>query len=405
MLARAPHTSFIGWAFLGSLVACHTAPDAAYTTHSIETGAMTDAISATGEVTARNRVNIGSQVSGTISRVRVDFNDAVHAGDVLADIAPQVFVAQAARASASLAVAQAEVERAQVELADAKRTQGRHSRLGQGQMLSAAEVDKSDVAVDFARANLKRAEAAVLQAQADRDQAQANLRLTEIRSPIDGVVLDRQVEVGQTVAAQFQVATLFVVVGDMRAVHVVVNIDEADVGQIRAGMPVTFHVDAYPQTDFSGRLHSLRQAPTGLSQAAPSTSGVVTYAAIIEADNPNGLLMQGMTAQALIEKAHRDAALRLPLAALRYVPETAAGETKEAAPRVKGGKAGGTGRVYLLQAGAPAARIVQLGITDGRFFEVTSGLDADDVVIVGQAHKAASKDASKSTKRLGRARH
>jgi HlyD family secretion protein len=382
-----------------SLTACKNAQEPSYTTHVIEQGPMTEVISASGEVTARNRVNIGSQLSGTIARVRVDFNDAVHAGDILADIAPQVFVAQAARAAASLAVAQAEVERTQVELADAVRTQKRHNKLGQGQMLSAAEVDKSDVAVDAARANVKRAQAAVLQAQADRDQAQANVALTQIRSPIDGVVLDRQIEVGQTVAAQFQVATLFVVVGDMRAVHVVVNIDEADVGQIQSGMPVRFHVDAYPQTDFSGRLYSLRQAPTGMSQATPNTSGVVTYAAIIEADNPNGLLMQGMTAQASIQKAHRDMALRLPLAALRFVPSDAAQTDGDKAPRAK---AGGEGTVWLLESGVAQMRQVQLGISDGRFIEATSGVAAGDTIIVGQAQSKAETTGAKGVTRARR---
>jgi HlyD family secretion protein len=396
--------------FVG-LAACQQEPKNDYTLHTLDTGAITQTVSATGHVTARTRVEVGSQVSGSIRRVHVDFNSPVKQGDVLAELEPRLFAAQLARSEAALAVAEAEVERATVNLADAQRNAARHQQLLGADMVARAEAERAGVQRDVALAALKSARASVLQAQADRAQYTTNLALATIRSPIDGVVIDRQVEPGQTVAAQFQVATLFVVVGELVHMHVIAHIDEADVAQVHPGMPVQFHVDAYPQHTFEGTVRTLRQAPDAAPGSAAGASAVgagtvVTYSAVIEADNPDGRLRQGMTAQAVLVVAQRDQAVRLPPAALRFVPAPAAGvhsgteddpdtstaQAPSASMRAQPGDAAGAastdvgtpGTVYVWADGRLQPRTVRLGISDGRYTEVCAGLAAGEAVVVGQ---------------------
>ncbi|HET6346179.1 MAG TPA: efflux RND transporter periplasmic adaptor subunit, partial [Myxococcota bacterium] len=246
------------WASL----ACKSNDAPKYLTEPVTRGDVRESILATGEVSALTKVNVGSQVSGTVAKLLVDYNSAVKAGQVLAEIDPRLFLATLQRAEASVAVAESNVEKARVGLLDAERTLRRLSELVGRKLVSQADVDTAEVNRAAAVANLKGAEASLLQARADRDSAATNLAFTKIRSPIDGIVIDRQVDVGQTVAAQFQVATLFIIAKDLRQIQILANIDEADIGKVHAKMPATFTVDAYPDDVFNGVIREVRLAPT-----------------------------------------------------------------------------------------------------------------------------------------------
>jgi HlyD family secretion protein len=393
------------WASLGCTR--HDAPK--YLTELVTRGDVRESILATGEVSALTKVNVGSQVSGTVSKLLVDYNSAVKAGQVLAEIDPRLFWATLQRAEASVAVAESNVEKARVGLLDAERTLRRLSELVGRKLVSQADVDTAEVNRAAAVANLKGAEAGLLQARADRDSAATNLAFTKIRSPIDGIVIDRQVDVGQTVAAQFQVATLFVIANDLRQIQILANIDEADIGKVHAKMPATFTVDAYPDDLFSGVIRDVRLAPTAAATSAASApasapagggSNVVTYAAVLEAQNPDYKLRQGMTAQVSVQINDRRNVLRLPAAALRYKPKAGAdagggGGKAAAPPRVADAGApdtaadtapapGRPGRVFRLVDGAPRMVDVRLGVSDGHLFEVLEGVAEGDALVVGE---------------------
>jgi HlyD family secretion protein len=393
-----------------ALAGCNRTPPVTYRTEPVTRGPLAEVVSATGEVSALVTVSVGSQVSGTVSKLYVDFNAPVKAGQVLADLDPRLFEAALARAEAGLAAAQAEVERAKVTLGDARRQEERILALAERQLASRAEVETAEATRSGAAAALRAAEARVYQARAERDTARTNLALARIRSPIDGVVISRAVDVGQTVAAAFQAPTLFTIANDLTRMQVLAHVDEADVGKVKAGMTARFTVDAYPGDTFEGTIREVRQAPTTIQN-------VVTYAAVIDAPNPERKLRQGMTAQVTVVTAQREDVLRVPNAALRYRP---AGERDSG----RGGRAGGDGggrpaggeaprgggsasagggvvpqaradgpaerpgrgaRVFRLENGAPVAQPVQTGITDGRLTEVVSGLSEGDAVVIGDS--------------------
>lgn len=379
------------------LGACHRDDAVSYLTEEVKRLTLRENISATGEVSARVKVNVGSQVSGTVARVHVDFNSHVKKGDLLAELDPRLFEAQLARSDASVAVADAEVEKSRITLKDAERTLRRNDDLLNSKMIAQADYDTAQMQRDAARAALRASEALLQQAEADRKQAVTNLAFTKIRSPIDGVVIDRQVDAGQTVAAQFQVATLFVIANDMRHVRILADIDEADVGRVHDAMPVQFTVDAYPHTVFKGVIRALRQAPTtaqstgtGTSTSA-STSNVVTYAADIDADNPNGQLRQGMTAQVTVLVAEHTDVLTMPNSALRYRPKAGDKGTQVKKPPHDPKAQAATpldnlrrGRVYVLVEGQAHPQEVRLGSSDGHRTEVQEGLQEGDRIITGE---------------------
>jgi HlyD family secretion protein len=352
---------------LAALFACAHASAPAYRSEAVTRGSVSQTVSATGDVSALVTVSVGSQVSGIVDKVFVDFNSPVHKGEVLATLDKRLFTAALEKADAGLAAANANVEKAQAMLADSQRTASRDVELANQRLISQAELDTAVSTRDANAAALSSAKAAALQAKADRDQARVNLEFTSITSPIDGVVVSRNVDVGQTVAAAFQAPTLFVIANDLTKMQILANIDEADVGKVKEGQAARFTVDAYPGETFDGTIRQVREAAT-------TSNNVVTYAAVIDAANPDGKLRQGMTATVTIVNASRDGVLRIPNAALRFKPDAS-----PAQPRDPGKSA----TVFKLVNGKPVPVSVQLGIADAQRTEVTDGLAEGDQVVVG----------------------
>jgi len=378
--------------------ACAEKSEVVFKTEAISKGALSETVSATGEVSAVVTVTVGSQISGTISRLYVDFNSPVKQGQLLAEIDPRLFEVAEARAAAGLLAAEADVEKAQVALLDGQRTETRVRELFQRGLVSSAESDTATANRAGAAAALRAAQARVAQAKADRDAATTNLSLCRIRSPIDGIVISRNVDVGQTVAASLQSPILFVIANDLSRMQVLANVDEADVGKVKEGMLAQFTVDAFPGEVFKGKIREVRQAPA-------SIQNVVTYAAVVDAPNPEHKLRQGMTASISVVTNQRVEALRIPNAALRYRPADAAAGDKPvasaaAAPRADPSKqrpapkpeAGEPVRpgirkvvAYRLEGVKPVRVAVLVGISDGQRTEVVSGLSEGDQVVLADA--------------------
>jgi HlyD family secretion protein len=409
----------IGFALVviaSSIAGCRRGTADSYRTDPVSRGPVIEMVSATGEVSAIITVNIGSQVSGTISKLYVDFNSAVKKGQRLAQIDPRLFQAAFERAQGGLASAQADVEKAVAALHDAERLEKRNKELFDQKLVSQQDVDSAVAIREQASATLAGNRAKVLQARADRDQAAANLAYTSITSPIDGIVVSRAVDVGQTVAASFQTPTLFTIANDLTKMQILANIDEADVGKVHEGEETIFTVDAYPGEEFHGSIREVRQAPTTINN-------VVTYAAVIDAPNPLRKLRQGMTAAVKVLTSRQDDVLRVANAALRWKPENAEpvdggrGTTPQGdrtMARTAGERRGGTGRgdqqseggqprasrgrparVYKLVEGKPVAVTLRVGISDGQRTAVLDGglLEGDPVVISdgGAATSGASR--------------
>ena len=282
------------------------------------------AISATGSLEAVTTVNVGSQTSGSVQTLYADFNDIVRKGQTLARLDPSLFQTQVEQAEANLVRAEADVERLEVARDAAKLALDRTARLAGKQLVSDADLETAQAALASAEAQVRSSEASVAQSKASLNQAKVNLEHTVITSPIDGIVVSRAVDTGQTVAASMQAPTLFVLAADLTQMHVNASIDESDVGQIEAGQPVAFRVDAYPSETFAGRVAQVRL------QAVVSQN-VVTYAAVIDVENPELKLKPGMTATVTIEVARRADALIVPAAALRFKPTAAVLATLSAA--------------------------------------------------------------------------
>jgi HlyD family secretion protein len=261
-------------------------------------------------------------------------------------------------------------------------------------------VCSSDLALatrDGNAAALSAAKAGGLQAKADRDQARVNLEFTSIKSPIDGVVVSRSIDVGQTVAAAFQAPTLFVIANDLTKMQILANIDEADVGKVQEGLQARFTVDAYPGETFSGSIRQVREAAT-------TSNNVVTYAAVIDAANPDRKLRQGMTASVTIVNASRDGVLRIPNAALRFKPDAPPAQAQQkSAPQARAPSplpraAGKSATVFKLENGNPVAVSVRLGIADGQRTEVIDGLAEGDQIIVGGGSSSSSAPVQQQSK-------
>lgn len=282
-------------------------------TAAVSQGSIVDSVGATGTLEAVTTVNVGSQVSGIIDELNVDFNSIVREGEVIMRLDPSVFETQVEQGRANLIRAQADTERFRVSLDDAATQLKRAEDLANKQLISIIELEAAQVTVRSTEAQLKSSEAAIIQAEASLNQNELNLEHTVIRAPIDGIVISRLVDVGQTVAASLQAPELFVIAADLSKMRVIANIDESDVGRIRPQQRVTFSVDAFPGEDFEGAVSQIRLEPV-------ITQNVVTYATVIDAPNPDLRLKPGMTATVDLETARRDNVLRIPNAALRFRP-------------------------------------------------------------------------------------
>jgi HlyD family secretion protein len=346
------------WALTG-----RSGAEARYRTAVVDRGAIVQQVSANGTLNPVVLVNVGTQVSGTISRLYVDFNDEVRAGQVLARLDPALLEAQLAQSRAALAKAEADLK-----LAEANATRSRF--LFEKQMVSEAAIDQAEQALAAAQA-----QAALAGAQVRRDRT--NLEYSIIRSPVSGVVVARDVDVGQTVAASFQTPTLFKIAQDLGEMQIDTDVAEADIGGLKVGQAVLFGVDAYPGRDFQGEVRQIRLNPK-------IEQNVVTYNVVVAVDNRERLLMPGMTANVRVVVAERPDALRVPNAALRFRPaEVADGD----AGRRRAARTGKT--VYRLENGRPVAMPIEAGITDNRYTEVVGGgIAAGDTLILEdrQAH-------------------
>ena len=385
--------------------ACGRKPAAAFRTEPVTRGSVSETVSATGDVSALVTVSVGSQVSGIVDKLYVDFNSPVKKGQLLATLDPRLFQAALQKADATLASAKAGVEKAQAALADSDRLVGRDRELLQGGLIARADLDTAVATRDGNAASLTAAKAAVLQASADRSQAAINLAFTQITSPIDGVVVSRSVDAGQTVAAAFQAPTLFVIANDLTKMQILANVDQADVGKVHEGDDAKFTVDAYPGEVFDGRIRQLRQAST-------TTNNVVTYAAVVAADNPQGKLRQGMTAAVTIVSESRENVLRVPNAALRMhidakpspspIPLVASAQAATPGQPPADAK---SGIVYKLVNGAPQAVRVRIGLADGQRTEVEGDLAEGDPVVVsggGSSNANSNPSAARAPQRVPR---
>ena len=292
-------------------------------------GAVADIVAATGTLQAVTTVQVGTQVSGTVSWLGADFNSIVHKGQVIAKLDPSLFATQVEQARANQTKAAADLDNAQVKVADAQQKYQRASDLAEKQLIARSDLDAAKVALDLAEATVRSIRAQVAQAQAAVNQAQLNLDHTIITSPIDGIVIGRSVDAGQTVAASLSSPTVFSIAADLAEMQVSASIDESDIGRIRPSQRVTFQVDAYPNERFTGKVSQVRLQPTVVQN-------VTTYSVIIDVPNPALKLKPGMTANVDIEIAAREDVVRVPNAALRFRPTaamfTALGQTAPANP-------------------------------------------------------------------------
>jgi len=361
---------------------------------------LTQNVSANGTLSPVTLVNVGTQVSGTVKKLHVDFNDIVKAGQILAELDDSLLVAAAGQSEASIASALASLDLARAN-------EERIKSLFAQEYVSRQELDQ-------AIQTRKAADAALRLARAQNDRDRANLGYSVIRSPVSGVVVDRQIDLGQTVAASFQTPVLFKIAQDLAQMQIYTSFAEADIGNIRVDQPVRFTVDAFPNRSFKGSVKQLRLNPT-------TTQNVVTYNVVVEVENPDQVLLPGMTAYVSIVVAQKKDVLTVPNAALRFRPAgdaakadasrevaKANGERPPAAGTGTAGAGSGRGKrrdsasgtVYVLADNQLKAVAVTIGITDNRNTEITGGeLKAGDMVILGE-NLPAAEPASGSGVRL-----
>jgi HlyD family secretion protein len=370
--------------------------DEQYKSEKIDRGNITMTVTATGTISAVTTVQVGSQVSGVISRLYANFNSHVTKGQLLAELDPTPIQAQVDQR-------RADVTKAQVEAGNARITYERQRRLTAAGLTAEAELDA-------AKAQWQSSQAQVQQANAALSQAETNLKYTKILSPIDGVVIDRQYDIGQTVAASFQAPTLFSIAQDLEKLQVQADVDQSDIGRIQVGQLARFNVDAFPDREFRGRISEIR-LNAGVNQ------NVVSYPVIIEVANPGELLKPKMTANVTIEVAQVRDVLRVPNAALRFRPAdakddksaatttTGGGDNTDRRAIAMGGRSGGAAgasgafargegarpkkaqTIYLMGADKKLKPVqIRTGISDGRYTEIVEGeVKPGDLVVVGLA--------------------
>jgi HlyD family secretion protein len=389
----------------------NNAKESPYVTTPVQRTNITQVVSSTGTLQAVVTVQVGSQVSGTIDKLFANFNSKVKAGQVVAQLNQDKFKAAVDQARANLLAAQSNLAKAKVTVADAQRTLERNKELKKRDLVAQSELDAAQTAYDAAVAQLEVNKAQTAQAQAGLNQVNVDLDNTIIRSPVDGLVISRNVDVGQTVAASLQAPTLFTIANDLAKMEVHTSVDEADVGNVWDGQEVTFTVDAFPARRFRGTVYQVRNHPVNVQ-------GVVTYNAVARIDNKELLLKPGMTANVQFLVSRKDEVLSIPNMAIRFKPPDQKDEAQEllrqeqarAAPRVgarrtsrSGGGGGGGGgvrrerrvKIYVLRDGKAQPIEVQLGITDGSKTEVMDGeLNENDAVIISMASGATAQSQS-----------
>ena len=314
------------------------------------------AVTATGTVNPVTTVLVGTQVSGTIKNIYVDFNSPVKKGQLIAGIDPALFEAQVNQARANLFSAKANLEKAEATLIDAKRTMDRNKELFSKNLIARSDFDTAETNNETAKASVNAAKSQIAQTEAALKLVETNLQYTKIVSPVDGIVVSRNVDVGQTVAASFQTPTLFSIAQDLTKMQIDTNVAEADIGQVKVGQDVEFTVDAYSDITFKGKVWQVRNAPI-------TVQNVVTYDVVIQVANPELQLKPGMTANVSVIISIKKDVLKIPNAALRFKPA----EKSKAATQQKG--AG----VWILEQEKPKRVTISTGISDGNYSELVSG--------------------------------
>jgi len=396
-----------GGAFFGvRYYRAHQETGPRFETVTVDRGRITARVTATGTVSALVTVLVGSQVSGRIAHLGVDFNSEVKKGQIIAKIDPELFRAAREQARANYIAAKGNLAKAKAQADDAVRQAERSKELAARELIALADRDTAVSTAAAALAQVQASEGSVKQAEASLHSAEVNLTYTTIVSPIDGVVISRSVDVGQTVAASLQAPTLFTIAEDLKKMQVDTNVAEADVGKLQPGMPATFTVDAYPSERFRGKVRQIRNAPQ-------TVQNVVTYDAVIDVDNAELKLKPGMTANVTFIVADHADSVRLANAALRFrpsadlLPKTAASGSARAGGAAAPGdgserRGAGSGRgrfgagsgnhertldartVWLLRGNVPEQRSIRVGVTDGSFTELVEGdVKPGDALITG----------------------
>jgi HlyD family secretion protein len=380
-----------------------------YITAAVQGGDVTQVVTATGTLQAVITVQVGSQVSGTISKLNADFNSKVKQGQIVALLDQDKFKAAVDQAKANVLSSQANEAKSKVAVEDAKRTLDRNRELRKRELVAQSDLDTAETAYNSAVAQEQVSRAQVELAKAALQQAQVDLDHTVIRSPVDGIVVSRNVDVGQTVAASLQAPVLFLIANDLSKMQVDTNVSEGDVGNVWVDQDSEFTVDAYPTRRFQGKVLQVRNAPI-------MVQNVVTYDAVVGVDNKDLLLKPGMTANVQFMVSRKEAVLKVPNAALRFrppeskpQPQAAAAAEQENAPRAGGNRGGGNrqaagggqgqrggrareGTLYVLRDGKAVPEKIRLGITDGTSTEVAAGaVKEGEQVIVAMSSAAQAR--------------
>jgi HlyD family secretion protein len=372
-------------------------------TTTVSVGDVVQSVTATGTLEAVSTVDVGSQVSGTIASLSADFNTIVTRGQLLAQLDPSLLHAQSEQARASLQSAEATVERLRVTLEDAQAKAARSEELNARQLITISDLDSARVSVRVAAAPLRAGEAQLVQASASLHQCEVNEQHARIYSPIAGTVISRSVDVGQTVAASMQAPTLFTIAANLSRLRLKASVSESDIGLVREGQAVTFHVDAYTVETFTGSVTQVRLQPT-------TTQSVVTYTTIIDVPNAGLRLRPGMTATTTIEIARANGVVRVPNTALRFRPTaamfTTLGQPQPAGPAMRsGGQPGSSPAAAARPGGAWAWANERLepvrlttGISDGMYTQIVSGAPpASAQLVTSLTLPAAAKTSASST--------
>jgi HlyD family secretion protein len=389
-------------------------PEVTYKTAKIERGMIVSTVAATGNLSAVTTVQVGTQVSGTIQKIYVDFNSRVKKGQAIAEIDPSLFNASVEQSQGNYLSADANLQKAKVTLADAERTYVRSKKMLADGIISQSDFDVAETAVQSAKAAVAASEGTLSQTRGSLMQSKTNLRYSIIRSPVDGVVISRAIDVGQTVAASFSTPTLFTIAQDLTKMQIEVSVDEADISRIQLQQKASFTVDSYPEQTFRGKVIQIRSAPV-------ITQNVVTYVVVVSVDNSDLKLKPGMTANVSVEVARKEDVLKLPPAALRFKPKSKDDDSKtkgsaersssagqkpaNSAAAPHGKSMGGPGKtkernqqVYVLTAGKPLATVVKTGIANNGSIELTEGaLKEGDEVIIEQTGGDTKKKAASSS--------
>lgn len=363
------------------IVFANAGKKAKYETSKIEKRTVIETVEASGTINPVKTVSIGSQVSGMINAIYVDFNSQVKKGQLLAQIDPSLFQAQVDKSQGDLNAARANYQKTKSLLNFDEKNYHRYKELYKKRYVSKSDLDLAEATYKSDLAQLNAMSALISQSSASLRNNLTNLRYTKIVSPVDGVVVSRAVDVGQTVAASFQTPTLFTVAQDLTKMQIEVSVSEADIGKVKTGQSVEYTLDGYPNETFKGKVLQVRISPT-------TVSNVVTYTVIVSVDNDNGILKPGMSANVEIITSTKENLLCVENSALRFTPSD-----------ITGGKKFKEQGIWIMRRNEPVRINIKTGITDSEFTEIISEeiQEADDVII-GKIDKKKKSDKDNKNK-------